>query len=1057
MYKIVRIMRYIKFNILFWLACFTLFGVKAQGFAGEAEELIVTGTVIEATSNLPLAFAEVNCGNFASTFADDEGFFEIQVRSLNDRIIVEAPGYHPQEVILAGRKEVKVYMQDIQRSSFQQEINLGSLTKKRAYTTNAVSSAVAPFISEEVGSVSPENAFGTQMAGVKINNRSGIPGVGSDIFVRGLSSLNATNQPLVVVDGMIYDISIYGDAMLSGYSINPLSGLEIEDIESVTVLKDAVAIYGAKAANGVVLITTNRARKQATTIDLKVSGGVNLMPDTYPLLNVGDYKSYVLDLMGQANGKYDEQIDLLTNSSQVGDVNYYRYNNNTNWQKEVFRNSYSSNYRLNIKGGDDIALYALTAGFSKNEGNVQEADYTKFHLRFNSDINFSKYFQLNSNISFVYHDKNIGGTGAIDRFDVVNAARNKAPFLYPNIRNEYGDISFVLEDYDFLGITNPNAIINNSKLRDVNYRFFGSFDFNVLFNKYLTASNLVGISFDKDRESIFLPSYGTEPEETPQGTITNQMKERVGRHLAINNDLRVKYKRIFSYNHNLNVLAGLRVNLNDVEGDWGADYSSANDMMRTLGNGLSALRQKGGYLGEWNSVTMYLSGDYDYRKKYFLNVGMSLDGSSRFGKEADGGIKMFNSVFGFFPSISGAWLVTSESFMNDFNFIDVLKLRAGYGITGNDDIGNYSAIKLYTSKNLWSYQGILQGNLYNPKLKWETNTKTNVGFDVAFLKERVGLSVDLFQNITDDVIDYVPVSIYSGFESLINSGKITTKGADITLSTKVLNSPLKWDVGATISMYKTTVNDIYSKSKVTELYGANILTEVGKPVGLFYGYETDGVFSKQADADAADLYTRLVNTSLSKFNAGDVKFVNQNPDVDNVIDESDMVVIGDPNPDFYGSVFTRASWKRITLDVVFSYSYGNDVYNFQRRELESMSTLNNQTQAVINRWMYDGQVTNMPKATLDDPMDNNRFSDRWIEDGSYLKLKNITLSYVLPYRPFGIQSVEVFGAANNLLTLTGYKGLDPEFSAGAYSLVQGIDLGLVPLMRSVMFGVKIGL
>src|SRR5690606_31805444 len=221
----------------------------------------------------------------------------------------------------------------------------------------------------------------------------------------------------------------------------------------------------------------------------------------------------------------------------------------------------------------------------------------------------------------------------------------------------------------------------------------------------------------KDRESIFLPSYGVRPLETPVGIITNQMKARVARHMALNNDLRLRYQRRYGYVHGLNLLGGVRMNLNDNEEDWGEDFTSANDMIRTLGNGLAMLRQKGGYLGEWNSLTAYLSGDYDYLKRYFLHVSMSLDGSSRFGAEADG-VKMMDGVFGFFPSVSAGWLLTSEPFLQNFQALDLLKLRAGYGITGNDDIGNYSARKYYTTQNLWSYQGVVQGNLYNPALKW---------------------------------------------------------------------------------------------------------------------------------------------------------------------------------------------------------------------------------------------------------------------------------------------------------------------------------------------------
>lgn len=1051
-------MRFLKQTlVLFATFCLTLTMGKAQEPVNEASDIIVSGVVYEATTKQPLAFAEVICETFASGFADIDGSYSISVRSLNDVITVKAPGYHAQEVILAGRNEVDIYLQAVNRPSFQQEIDLGYYSQKKAYTPRSISSTVMPYVGEMAGRDSPESAFGAGISGAQFNTRSGIPGVGSDIFVRGMSSLNATNAPLVILDGMIYDITSQGNSLIGGYTVNPLSGIEIDDIESVTLLKDAAAIYGAKAANGVLLITTTRARQQATIIDFKMYGGVNLMPETYPLLNSGQYKTYLFDAMNSGGSQFDDLLSKLSDSSIQGHPEYYVYNNNTDWQKEVFRQSYTSNYRLSIKGGDDVALYALSVGFLQNEENVKEADYSRFNLRFNSDINFSEFFTLNSNIAFSYHDKDLAGTGVRSMDDVVNLARIKAPFLYPSIRNEEGYISSVLEDYDFLGVSNPNAILDNHHLRDVNYRFFGSFNFNFKFSDYLMVSNQVGISFDKDRETVFLPSYGVKPQITPQGKITNQMKARVARHMALNNDLRIKYNRRLGYAHGVNLLAGVRLNLNDNEEDWGADYSSANDMIRTLGNGLGVLRQKGGYLGEWNSATMYLSGDYDYLKRYFVNVGVSLDGSSRFGAEADG-VKMFDSVFGVFPTVSAGWLLTSEPFLSNIKGLDLLKLRAGYGITGNDDIGNYSALKYYTTQNIWSYQGIVQGNLYNPELKWETNTKINAGVDLALFNERIGFSVDLFQNVTEDMIDYVPVSIYSGFHDvLINNGKITTQGIDLSMNAQVVNQPFRWDLGLTFSTYKTEVNEIYGDKKITELYGANVLTQVGSPLGVFYGYQTEGVYSTQAEADAADLYTRLPNTQLSRFNAGDVKFVNTNPGTDNIIDEKDRVIIGDPNPDFYGSVSSRMSWKGITLDALISYSIGRDVYNYQRRQLESMQNFDNQTSAVVNRWMFEGQQTDIPRAMYGDPIGNSRFSDRWIEDGSYVRLQNVTLGYLIPYKPFGIQKIEVYAAANNLFTISGYKGLDPAFSGGGYSLMQGIDLGLVPQMKSIMVGIKVGL
>ncbi|GAO29445.1 SusC/RagA family TonB-linked outer membrane protein [Geofilum rubicundum] len=1051
-------MRFLKrFFVSFVLLSTLLSFSAAQEQAGDTAEIIVTGVVYDAVSGQPLAFADISCPTFSSAFSDIDGVFSIPVRSLNDFIIISSSGYHTQEVVLAGRSEVAVYMQEGVRPSFQQEVNFGDFAQKKAYTPRAVTSVNMPFVGDLAGKDSPESVLGSSVPGLKVNPRSGIPGVGADLFIRGRSSLNTSNAPLIIVDGMIYDINAYGNSMIEGYTVNSFAGIEVDDIESFTVLKDAAAIYGAKAANGVILINTIRARQQATTIDFKMYGGVNLMPETYPLLDGPQYKTHLLDMLSSAGPDYSELSHLIRASNVEGHPQYYVYNNNTDWQKEVFDQSNTSAYRLGIKGGDDVALYALSVGFMQNEGVVNESKYSRFNLRFNSDIKFSEVLTLNSNIAFAYHDKHIGGTGAQSVDDVVTQARIKAPFLYPNIRNEEGYVSSVLADYDSLGVSNPVAILDNQQLRDVNYRFFGSFNFNFQLNDYFQFSNLVGLSFDKDRESIFIPSYGVRPQETPRGEITNQMKARVARHMALNNDFRMQYTRRFGYEHGLNVLGGVRINLNDNEEDWGQDYTSANDMIRTLGNGLAILRQKGGYLGQWNSLTTYLSGDYDYLKRYFLHVSMSVDGSSRFGKEADG-LAMMNSVFGFFPSVSAGWLLTSEPFMQNVAALDLLKLRVGYGVTGNDDIGNFSALKYYTSQNLWSYQGIVQGNLYNPSLKWETNTKINAGLDMALFNERLSLTADVYQNTTTDMLDYIPASRLSGFDDvLVNDGEILTQGVDLGVNVQVLNQPLKWDLGLNMSSYTTEVKSINGDRKVTELFGAYVLTEVGSPLGVFYGYETNGVFATQAAADAADLYALLPNTSLAPFEAGDVHFVNTNPETDNVIDEQDRVVIGNPNPDFFGSVTSRMRWKGISLDALVSFSVGGDVYNYQRRQLESMNALGNQTTATLNRWRYDGQVTDVPRAVYGDENGNSRFSDRWIEDGSFVRLKNVTLGYLLPYKPLGIQSIEVFAAANNLLTFTDYKGLDPEFSAGGYSLVQGMDLGMVPQTRTLMLGVKIGL
>ncbi len=1049
-------MNYIKrFCLLIVLSC------TAVSIWGQQEEtvtdVVVTGVVLDASTKQPISFAEISCSNFSSGFTEMDGTFSINVRSLNDAINVTSVGYQSQEVVLAGRNSINVYMQDVSRKSFNQEANLGYSSIKQAYTTRSLSVSGNLAGITRSNAISPDPALAAYSSGLQAKTRSGIPGIGSDLFIRGFSSMNSTNQPLVIVDGMIFDINNYGNTRIEGYAINPLAGIDINDIETFTVLKDAASIYGAKAANGVIIITTNRARQQATKIDIQMSGAYNFIPPMYPVMESMQYKSYLSEMLLSSGMPAAEVANLpyfINNNQQSG---FYTYNNNTDWQKEVFTNSYSSNFGLKIRGGDDIALYALTIGYLKQQGTVKESDYSRFNLRFNSDINFSKLFTLNSNIGFSYNDKNLGSTGFTGVDDIVSQSRIKAPFLSPYIITDDGYTSSVLNDYDALGVSNPNAVLDNHILRDMNFRFFGSFNFNLNISNNFVISNLIGILFDKDRERVFTPSYGVMPLPTPQGEITNKLKSRVVRHMAINNDLRAAYKKRFDYRHGLSLLGGLRMNINTNEEDWGEDFNSANDKMRTLGNGLSVLRQKGGYTGEWNSITYYSSVDYDYLKRYFINANMSLDGSSRFGKEADG-VKLMDNIYGLFPSVSAAWLITSEPFMAKAGFINLLKIRAGYGITGNDDIGNYSAKKHYVTNSFLSFKGVIPGNLYNPELKWETNTKINLGSDISLFKDRIGLSLDWYKNKTTDMVDIVNAPNFSGYEfTIINHGGFTTTGYDIALNVQALNKPLKWDLEMVVSSYKTNIDKVYNNRKITQLFGANILSQTGKPLGVFYGFKTKGVYSTQAQANDAGLQARLANTQLVPYRAGDVIFVNTNPGTDNIIDENDMQVIGNPNPDLFGSVTSRMRWKKFTLDASVTFSVGADVYNYQRRQLESMNNFNNQTRAVTNRWQFEGQQTNIPKAVYGDPLGNSSFSDRWIEDGSFARLRSVTLSYNLPVIPFGIRSIEVYATGNNLLTITGYKGLDPDFSAGGYALVQGIDFGLIPQTRSILMGIKIGL
>lgn len=1047
-------MNYLK-NILLLVLVLTSALSWAQNQSNSG--ILVKGTVYNEVTKLPIASATVVCGDFASTFTNDDGTFSIEVRSANDILNVKAEGFQNKDVLLTKVENVNIYLTKEQTKTFQQNMYNGYTKTKQLYTTQAVSTVDWNLrdIAKVDGS-SGENAMDGKIAGLDARARNGIKGAGSDIFIRGYSSLYANNQPLIIVDGMIYDTESYGTSLINGFRSNPLGGIDVGDIENITVIRDAASIYGAKASNGVIFIRTGHATKQATSIDFSVNGTMEMAPDNIPMLGAEDYRLYLNEIL-LSGGITADSISKMPFQIQSPDVlGYYTYHNNTDWQKKVFSDNYSQNYRLKIKGGDDVALYALSLGFLNQKGTVNGSDNSRFNFRFNSDINFSKNVTLNSNISFHYITKNISGTGVESFYDPVYASRIKAPFLQEYEQNESGIASPELIDSDFLSVSNPVALVKNTMQKDVNYRLFGSFNFNWKLTKNFTLSNLIGLSFDKSRQSIFIPDQGVPADSSEYGLITNQMKANIIRHFVVNNDFRATYNETFNVEHRLNAMVGVRANMNTVEQDWAADYNSANDQIRSLSNGNYLLRQKGGVIGDWSNAALYATADYSFKNRYLATFNVAFDGSSRNGIDANG-IKMFKTRFGVYPGAAVAWIASSESFLSNINALNLLKVRASYGLTGNDDIGNYTSKKYYVEKNLLSFQGIVNGNLWNPALGPEKTTKMNIGVDAALFNDRINLSADVFQNKTTDLFDYIDANIYSGYDGYYgNLGGFTTSGFDIAFDTRIINGEkLKWNLGLILSKYSTKVDELFDNSRTEEIFGATIITKEGSPIGQFYGYETNGVYSSDADAATDGLLNRMNNEDLVAFGGGDVRFIDQNSD--GIIDTEDMTVIGDPTPDFTGEVYSSIKYKGLTLEASLGFSYGNEVFNYQRYTLENLSSTNNQTATAINRWRYQGQVTDVPKAILGDPMNNSRFSDRWIEDGSYARLKSVTLSYMLPVNTNVVKYIELYATGYNLLTFTNYLGQDPEFSFNSNALSQGIDIGMVPQNKMVMLGIRIGL
>lgn len=1045
-------MNRIKYTVsvcLLWVISLTVLSQESES------SHTVTGTVRDAATKSLLPGISVILPGKASAMTDDEGKYSIKLPSVDVILHAYGPGYVKKEISVRGRSVIDI---ELYAEGFQTVFDAVVSPVGEVSPVGLPYAWVAVRGKNELSTATTADAvLQGKASGMNVIYRSGAPGNGTNIQLRGLNTMHAGSQPLYVVDGMPYENSAYSSSLVGNYFSNPLASIDIKDIESLTVMKDGTSLFGVKGANGVILIRTLKATEMETKIRFHAHTGINFEGSDIPVLDASGYRLLLSDLL-QTQGKTGSQIQALPYMNQEkpvsdaygrysGNKDYYRYNHNTDWQKELYDASFNQNYYLNVFGGDDVALYALSVGYLDQNGSIKGTGFQRFNTRFNSEVNLGKRFKLNANMSFVYTTRKLIQEGPDTHINPIYAALVKSPFMASRLYDADGRISPAPEDFDVLGKSNPSELINNSSRKNIQYRFIGHFDAEYKLNEKLSAHAILGVNFNKERERIFYPNTGIYFDTLALGAVRNALQHRIDRIFSLFTEAHVNYHTGFGIAHQLNVKGGVRYQNNQAQDDWGKAYNSGSDNFKSINYGEALLNQVGGAIGNWNWMSAFATVDYGFKDRYFFNASMSADASSRYGKEAPDMLV--------YPSVAGAWLISGEEFLKSADKLDLLKLRLSYGIAGNDDIGNYSGMQYYVPKNILGTYGIIRGNLVDLNLKPEKSARLNLGVDASVLNERFNLSLDLYQVKISDMIVQKPASRLSGFEyQLSNAGAMKNTGIDLSLNARVLNGLFKWDLGTTISAYKNEVTDLKGEEYMTTVCGGNILTRVGSPLGVFYGYQTNGVYSTAQEAASAGLNVSQNGKKLA-FGAGDVRFVNRNND--DLIDEGDQTVIGDPNPDVFGSFTNTFSYDRWKLDVFMTYSLGNDVYNYTRAMLEGMSGYENQTQAVLRRWKVEGDRTDMPRAVYGDPMGNARFSDRWIEDGSFLKLKAVSLSYALPVNARIVQKCTLFLTGENLLTWTKYKGLDPEFSLGTNTLYSGVDAGFTPHPRTVSIGVKLNL
>ena len=560
------------------------------------------------------------------------------------------------------------------------------------------------------------------------------------------------------------------------------------------------------------------------------------------------------------------------------------------------------------------------------------------------------------------------------------------------------------------------------------------------------------------------------------GRVQNMAKSMFSKETSIMSDTRLQWKRQLR-EHFVDAYAGMRFTSfafddNQPEGQYA---SAGNDKTPNISTNMDFIDATGTD-DSWRSMTWYANVDYNYRNRYFAQLSLALETCSRFGKEADGGVKIGGVKWAIFPSVQLGWVLTNENWFPKTNAINYLLLKAGYDVSGNDDINNYAARTSFSvSKYLYRSTAAILDNIGNEGISWEQTRKMNFGLKAYLFNNRVGVDFDYYLNHTSNLLTLKtfenPVAGINNYWS--NGGSLDNTGFEVTVTAKpVVTRNLNIEVGASAGHCVNKVKELPNNSRIyldgqlsaqgytSSIYGTdNIATIVDQPVGMFYGYKTAGVLASDQEAATAGskgyLYLTDATGARQNFKAGDVRFVDINGDGE--ISEADKTIIGNPNPDIYGNIFATTTWKNFTLHIGFNYSLGNDIYNYQRSLLEGGFNFYNQTTAMTNRWRAEGQRTDIPRATYDDPMGNSRFSDRWIEDGSYLRLKTVSLTYRVPVSYSWLQGLSVWAEANNLLTLTHYLGNDPEASVANAVLYQGIDAGNIALGRTFTLGLRINL
>ncbi|MFA9392146.1 MAG: SusC/RagA family TonB-linked outer membrane protein [Prolixibacteraceae bacterium] len=1015
----------------------------------------ITGKVVSPYNNAPIAGSVITSSDGSvQVVTDSTGNFSIEVPSLSPTLEVWAPGYYSQSrpAISAQMLFVMIPQDKLNyNETFLTPFERKGLQNKATAGTNLSKSDFSK------GGLFINNVLEGAIPGLQVIEGSGMPGEGSYMNARGINTLIGKASPLIIIDGVPFIPDMSESPVIGGFTSNIFNAYSAADIKNITYLKGAeAAMYGSMGSNGILIIETDDATDLETRVSFVSQYGMSENSRTMPLLGIGDYKSYLGDV---ALTYFEDMGDILTEFPFLqDDPNYYYnylYNNQSDWQSMVMNPAFTTENILKIKGGDAIAKYDLSFGYLDKGGVVKGTGLSRYNMRLNSSINISQKINLFASMSLAYLTNNLQEQGIIPQTNPIIASMAKSPLLSPyrkeneNILPDYATIRD--EDGNVRvgdAFSNPLAIVNTTNISSEGSDVVmnGGINYNVTGNFKL--SGVIGLYNQYTRSEVFVPGVSNGSimpleDGLANNTVRDGIRETFNMYYSVNG----RYQKTFAKRHALSLVSGWQMLTIRKEFDAGEGRNTSSDFYKTLDNVNSIGRSFYGYIYKWNWMNAFTQANYTYNDLYSAGLTFSFDGSSSTGNAT--------SQTGFFPALNVAANLHNLPVFSNQSAMNNLVVRAEYVKTGNSEFHSNLSDYYYHNQVFRELSGIVRDNIPNTKLSWENTSTLNAGLDFSGFKHRLDVTLDVYHQLSSDVILAKSISPAFGMDfTYDNLAQIQNQGIELGLQAYIIDTRrFDWLIGGTLANNQNKVMSLGGESdKIIEFQdGTAVITREGEAVYSFYGYQTDGVYSTSADAESSG----LTDFAGNSFGAGDMRFVNVN-DSDSKIDDQDRVIIGNPNPDFFGRVYSTISFGRLSLFANFIYSYGNDAYNGLRREFETMDNFGNQLISAQRRWQTEGQITDLPRAIYGDPMGNGRFSDRWIEDASFIKLKELTLSFDLKRGDLNfLQGGTIYISGENLLTLTKYLGFDPEFSYSYSPYKQGLDLAKVPVMRTLKLGFKL--